>query len=137
MKVKIVGCALKRGTDQSAGYELLAVEDIIILPNEQTLIKINVFTEIEPGYVGIVKEKSGNSLKRSIRVHAGVIDSDYRGEWGVVISNGSNVNVEIKKGQSIAQVIFLQLPIVEFEIVDKVEVSQRSGGYGSTGLGVK
>lgn len=151
MRLKIVNKDLNKGTLLSAGFEIPSSVDLTLRPGEQQLIKTGIYTAIEPGYVGICKEKSGNSLKRKIRVHAGVIDADYRGEWGIVVSNGyvptilerikiwlgyKVGEVEIKKGQSIAQVVFVKLPEVVFEIVESLDVTERSGGYGSTGMGV-
>lgn len=145
MKIKIVGGSLSRANVGSAGFELFSQIDKDLVPREQVLIPTGIFTIFDPRFVAIIKEKSGNSLKRGLRVHAGVIDSNYRKEWGVIVSNGSNDLIEIKKDVAIAQVIFVKLSEVKFELMSqqsfdnycKAEVNERDGGFGSTGMGIK
>jgi dUTP pyrophosphatase len=106
--------------------EFMGTGDLIKLP-------VGIKTEILPGWCGIVKDRSGNSL-RGLSVRAGVIDSDYRGEWEVVIQHTGRDLIEIHPGDRIAQVLFVPVPDVEFvkkSISDDTE--RGSGGFGSTG----
>lgn len=137
MLLKIMGGSLEKANDGSAGFEIKSAVDIDILPGQQVKISTGIYTEFDKEFVAICKEKSGNSLKKQLRVHAGVIDSNYRGEWGIIVSNGSTELIEIKKGQAIAQVIFVRLEDVVIQSVSELNSSDRgAGGYGSTGLGI-
>jgi dUTP pyrophosphatase len=76
-------------------------------------------------------------LKNSITVlnSPGTIDSDYRGEIGVILINHGEEKFEINRGMRIAQIVFLKLP--EIEIIESKTLSQTDrgeGGFGSTGL---
>lgn len=138
MKIEVIG-KMSKATSASAGYDLFAVEDFEIYPGEQKLIRLKLWTKFDEGFVGIVKEKSGNSLRKKLRVHAGVIDADYRGEWGVILSNGGSDLIEVKQGQAIAQVIFIALADVQMKVVNELSIdvkNERTGGYGSSGVGI-
>ena len=76
-------------------------------------------------------------MKNSITVlnSPGTIDSDYRGEIGVILINHGEEKFEINRGMRIAQIVFLKLP--EIEIIESKTLSQTDrgeGGFGSTGL---
>ena len=84
-----------------------------------------------------VRPRSGLALKNSITVlnSPGTIDSDYRGEVGVILINHSENNFEIIRGMRIAQIVFIELP--KIEIVESQSLSKTvrgKGGFGSTGL---
>lgn len=124
----------QRGTEESAGYDILSKGHYVLKPQEQVFIKTGIFTAIEPGWVGICKEKSGLALNKKIRVKGGVIDSDYRGEWGIIIMNGGETSFTINRGDKITQVVFVRHGVVTFSVVDKLCATGRGfGAYGSTG----
>jgi dUTP pyrophosphatase len=86
------------------------------------------------GCYGVIKDRSGLAANQRVSTRAGVIDPKYPNEWCVVLENASQYTVEIKKGDRIAQVIFL--PLLPVEVVGAgVAVSGdiRTGGFGSTG----
>ncbi len=83
---------------------------------------------------GLIWPRSGLSVKKGIDVLAGVVDSGYRGEIMVCLYNTSNEDVEIKRGDRIAQIIFQEVPAISLLLREELETSQRgSGGFGSTG----
>lgn len=64
----------------------------------------------------------------------GTIDSDYRGEIGVILVNISKDKIVIRKGERIAQLVFCPIVRAEFEVVEQLENTVRgAGGFGSTG----
>jgi len=82
-------------TELAAGFDLVAVEDVIIAPGETALVPTGIAVEIPPGYEMQVRPRSGISRKTKLRVanSPGTVDADYRGEVGVIVDNtatGSN-----------------------------------------------
>ena len=125
-------------TDQSAGMDLRAYlkKTEIIAPSEYKLIATGIYIKIPPGYEAQVRPRSGLALKKGITVlnSPGTIDSDYRGEIGVILINHSSVDFEVKSGDRIAQLVFSKYENFHWENVTHIESSSRGkGGFGSTG----
>ena len=125
-----------QGTKFAAGYDLYAAEDAVVVCGSRKLIKTNISMEITPGYYGRIAPRSGLAYKSGIDVLAGVIDSDYRGDIGVILYNtDKNFDFEIKKGDRIAQIIFEACYSATLNTVENLDNTLRqSGGYGSTGV---
>ena len=124
-----------QGTSFAAGYDLYAAEDAVVVCGTRKLIKTNVSMEITPGYYGRIAPRSGLAYKNGIDVLAGVIDSDYRGDIGVILYNtDKNIDFTVKKGDRIAQIIFEACYIATLNNVDNLDNTLRqAGGFGSTG----
>ncbi len=127
-------------TNCSAGMDLRAFLDstVTIMPLKRALIKTGLFIQIPEGYEAQVRPRSGLALKNGITVlnTPGTIDSDYRGEVGVIIVNLSEEPFEIKNGDRIAQMIISKFERAELIIVDELDASDRGeGGFGHTGKG--
>ncbi len=117
-----------------AGVDLHAIEDYELQPGERKLFKTGLAMEFPEGYVALIWPRSGLSYKRGIDVLAGVIDSGYRGDYGVILLNTGAVSLVVKKGERIAQLLFQKISLPKFEEVDSLEDSHRGdGGFGSTG----
>jgi dUTPase len=81
---RLMSGRIERATKDSAAFDLFSAEpEPICVGDVPILIKTGVRSEFSPGYVAIMKERSGLGLK-GLELKAGVIDADYRGEWGVV-----------------------------------------------------
>ncbi|WP_040982132.1 dUTP diphosphatase [Oceanobacillus jeddahense] len=146
-----------------SGFDLVAVEDVVINPGETKLIKTGLAFDIPEGFEIQVRPRSGITLKTKLRVQLGTIDSNYRGEVGVIVDNARredflesrvlyaplNITEELAmnsghftygtyficKGDRIAQGVLAPVARTEFEVVDKLSDSDRgSNGYGSTGV---
>lgn len=123
-----------RGSDLAAGYDLTAAEDKIVAPHGKALVKTNVAVAIASGYYGRVAPRSSLAWKHHIDVGAGVIDSDYRGDVGVVLFNHADAEFKVEKGMRVAQLILEKIETPEVLIVDDLDETVRGdGGYGSTG----
>jgi dUTP pyrophosphatase len=124
-----------QGTPFAAGYDLYAAEDVTVVSGTRKLIKTNISMEITPGYYGRIAPRSGLAYKNGIDVLAGVIDSDYRGDIGVILYNtDKNLDFTVKKGDRIAQIIFEACYTATLEEAITLENTLRqTGGYGSTG----
>ena len=117
----------------SAGYDLYSIEDISLLPLSITKIHLGFAAAFPPGYVGSIRDRSSMG-KKGIHVFGGVIDSDYRGEWMVLLYNSKMVTQEIIKGNRIAQVLFHPALLFIVDEVNKLEETNRGpDGFGSTG----
>ena len=144
MKVNIInrsGNALPEyKTAGSAGVDLCAwLKDgeVTLKPLERKLIPTGLFLELPQGYEAQVRPRSGLALKSGISVlnSPGTIDSDYRGEIGVILINLSNEDFKINNGDRIAQMIiskYEQVNFVETEVLE--ETARGAGGFGHTGV---
>lgn len=125
-------------TAGSAGLDLCAAlaEEVSLVPGERRLIATGLKFEIPPGFEGQVRPRSGLALRHGLTVlnSPGTIDSDYRGEVGVVLINHGLEAVGIKPMQRIAQLVIAA--VVQMKIAEVTEISSTprgTGGYGSTG----
>jgi len=138
MKIKLLETNAKvpvRANDCAAGYDLYSSCNALIYPQERMLIKTGISIEIPEGYYGRIAPRSGWALKYGIDTLAGVIDSDYRGEVGVILYNTDKaIPFNIKIGDRIAQIIFEKYYTFDIEISDEISKTARGdGGFGSTG----
>ncbi|NWE51970.1 dUTP diphosphatase [Brevundimonas sp. P7753] len=127
-------------TTGSAGMDLRAAvaefEPIVLAPGERKLIPTGLKIALEPGYEAQVRPRSGLALKHGVTClnSPGTIDSDYRGEVGVILINHGRVAFEIRRGERIAQMViapYAQAVMAEVEALD--ETARGAGGFGSTG----
>jgi dUTP pyrophosphatase len=127
---------LKQRGPGDAGIDLYATEDCIIQTGEQRLIKTGISVSFSPDYYLRIAPRSGLAYKNGIDTMAGVIDSSYRGEIGVILRNHS-VATEfiINRGDRIAQMIPERISQEHFIFVSELDDSERGeGGFGSTGV---
>ena len=118
-----------------AGMDIFSVEETIIKSGERKSVRTGVKMELAEGFVALVWDKSGLALKNGIKTMAGVIDSGYRGEIGVVLANLSGQDYKIEKGQKIAQMLVQKVERAEIEEVKELSETKRGAdGFGSTGL---
>ncbi|MBM2814674.1 MAG: dut [Ignavibacteria bacterium] len=126
-------------TDGSAGMDIYAaiIEPVLISPGETKLIPTSLAIALEPGYECQVRSRSGLASKYGIfALNApGTIDSDYRGEIRIILSNFSKEPFTISRGDRIAQLVIARYEKISWEMVDTLTETQRGGGgFGSTGL---
>jgi dUTP pyrophosphatase len=103
---------------------------------QRVLIKTGLYVEIPEGFEAQIRPRSGLALKKGLTVlnTPGTIDSDYRGEIGIILINLSNEKVIIDDGERICQMVFSKYEKVEFETVIEISDSNRGeGGFGHTG----
>lgn len=125
-------------TKYSAGLDLRANldEPVLLKPLERALIKTGLFIELPEGYEAQIRPRSGLALKHGISIMntPGTIDSDYRGEIGVILVNLSNEDFMVNDGERICQMIINKHETIDWEEVDSLKESIRgSGGFGHTG----
>ncbi len=127
-------------TEGSAAVDLrAAIENTKTLnPGESMLIPTGLFIEIPKGYMLHITPRSGLALKKSISIvnSPGIIDSDYRGEIGIILINHGDDAFSIKRGDRIAQASFVAFGKATFNKVDELSnlnTQRGEGGFGSTG----
>lgn len=124
----------KFATQDDAGMDLFAIEDVTVEPMERKQIGTGIAMEIPEGHVGLVWDKSGLSHKFGIKTLGGVIDSGYRGEIKVGIINLGTEKYTFEKGHKVAQMIIQKKETPEIEEVTELSDSERgTGAFGSTG----
>jgi len=127
----------KRSED--AGYDLKAALTqqcgILIEPGERSLIPTNLVLSIPKGFYGRIAPRSGLAFKFGIDILAGVIDSGYRAEVGIIILNTDKRSLfQVKEGDRIAQLIIEPYLTCDMLEVHELSGSERGqGGFGSTG----
>ncbi len=142
MQVRIINRSAhplpKYETSGSAGMDLRAntTEPITLKSLERTLIPTGLFIELPVGYEAQIRPRSGLSIKKGLSLvnSPGTIDSDYRGEIGVIMVNLSNETQIIDAGERIAQMVIAKYEQIEWQQVDSLSETDRgTGGFGSTG----
>jgi len=137
IKIKLLSESAKiptKGTDAAAGYDLYAAENGEIDPLKRNLIKTNISIAIPKGYYGRIAPRSGLAYKNGIDVMAGVIDSDYRGDVGVILYNTGVEAFSYNRGDRVAQLIVEKCHKADWlEVEDLSETDRGDGGYGHTG----
>lgn len=117
-----------------AGFDVFADEDCFVFAKDRKTVKTGISLEMPENMAGLVWPRSGLSVKKGIDVLAGVIDSGYRGEIMVCLFNTSDEDVEIKRGDRIAQIVFQEVPNVSLMLRENLETSERAtSGFGSSG----
>ena len=130
---------LKIATLGSVGVDLFcALEESVCLNNmgARELIPTGISIELPVGFEAQIRPRSGLALKYGITVlnTPGTIDSDYRGEVGVILVNLSTKRFFVERGMRIAQMVVKPVVLPEIEYVDSLSFTGRgSGGFGSTG----
>lgn len=125
-------------TSSSAGLDLRAniKKPVYLNPFQRILIPTGLKISLPEKFEGQIRPRSGLALKHGITVlnSPGTIDSDFKGEVGVILINLSDVKYKIKPGDRIAQMIISSFSNVKWKLVDEIGQSKRgSSGFGSTG----
>jgi len=124
----------RKGTTGSAGYDLYASVGTVVPAKGKALVKTDIAVAIPCGYYGRVAPRSSMALKHT-DIGAGVIDSDYRGEIGVVLFNHSDSDLVIQLHDRIAQLVVEKLCMGSLvEVLELDDTLRGADGYGSTGV---
>ena len=124
-----------KANESDAGFDLYASHGTIIEKHTHKLIKTGIAMQIPKGYVGVIWPRSGMAYKYGIDVFAGVIDSGYRGDIGVILFNSQYSDYNVEKGDRIAQLVLQK--VEDFELVEASDLNntdRSEDGFGSTGV---
>lgn len=126
-----------RQTAGAAGYDVASAEpDFVLAPGERRAVATGLAFELPPGMEMQVRPRSGLALRHGITLPnaPGTIDPDYRGELKVIVSNGGDDPVTIRRGDRIAQLVFARFETPTLTEASTLEGTGRgAGGFGSTG----
>lgn len=128
-------------TEYSAGMDIYLQENVTLVIGADNVIHLGFAAEVPEGYAAILLPRSSAGMKGiSLRNTAGVIDSDYRGEWIahiVIDQNQDNALLDewhYKRGDRIIQCLIVPVKKVDIELTESISVTARGdGGFGSTG----
>jgi dUTP pyrophosphatase len=123
---------------EAAGVDLCAAlqAPVVLAPGQRELIPTGLCLRIPRGFEGQVRPRSGLALKFGISVvnSPGTIDSDYRGEIGIVLINHGSLSFSVEPLMRIAQLVIAPVVQATFRFAERLDETERgSGGYGSTG----
>ena len=124
-------------TAGSAGMDVRAAEELVIVPGERGLVGTGLAFAIPAGYEIQVRPRSGLALKKGISIPntPGTIDSDYRGELKVIMINLGQEDFLIERSDRIAQIVVAPVQRgILVEVTDLDDTQRGSGGFGSTGI---
>jgi len=134
--------------------DVRSAEEVVIKPKQTVIVPTGFKVAIPEGFEIQVRPRSGLSYKTPLRLSnsPGTIDSGYRDEVGVLITNTSTIDSKnmlslkdkgnqegtyvIKKGERVAQIVLARVPQIQFINTDDVKKigTNRGGGFGSTGV---
>lgn len=122
-------------TPEAAGMDLVSDQEAVIKSGSFALIKTGISIELPIGFEAQVRPRSGLAYKYGVTVlnTPGTIDSDYRGDVGVILINHGSIDFEVKKGDRIAQLVIaraFQAELIEVKELDKTDRGEN--GFGST-----
>lgn len=127
-------------TSGAAGMDLMAFitgdEEIVIKPQETKLINTGLFIGLPTGWEAQVRSRSGLAAMENVFVlnSPGTIDSDYRGEIKVILTNLGDKDFIVHTGDRIAQMVLNKVTKIKFYEVTNLDNTERGdGGFGSTG----
>jgi dUTP pyrophosphatase len=123
-------------TEGAAGMDLLAAREVTIPPGGRALVPTGLCIALPEGYEMQVRPRSGLALRHGVTVvnAPGTVDSDYRGEVGVILLNTGAEPFAVARGERIAQAVFAPVTRALWEeVVVLPETRRGAGGFGSTG----
>ena len=123
-------------TPGAAGLDVRCTEDFTVDPGGRCLVPTGLYIEVPAGYEIQVRPRSGVALKHGITVlnSPGTIDSDYRGELGVILINHGPRSVSFNLGDRVAQIVLAKVERIEWYSAGALTGTKRGEkGFGSTG----
>jgi dUTP pyrophosphatase len=124
------------GSEDAACFDLRANEDVSIEPGDTVIVKTGLIFEVPVGHEAVIRPRSGISFKTNLRVanSPGTIDSDYRGEIGILLDNIGQETLMVAKGDRIAQCKLQKAEQCHLLFVENLTSTKRGElGFGSTG----
>ena len=127
----------QRSTPYAAGLDLCSAYNYFVPANSRILVLTDLQIELPNYCYGRIAPRSGLALKHTIDIAAGVIDTDYRGNVGIVFCNSGDTAYHIKEGDRIAQLILERIwfpTVKETRHPLTTKTTRGQQGFGSSGL---
>lgn len=125
------------GSSGAAGLDVRSPVDVVVPARGRVLIGLGFAAQFEVGFVVRVAARSGLMLNHGVHAFEGVIDADYRGEYGVILMNDSDTDYQVRRKDRIAQLIMMPcVPCLSFVTAPSgLSITDRGeGGFGSSGV---
>lgn len=128
------------GTPGASGMDVRAYlpdKPVTLGPLERALIPTGLRIQLPRGYECQIRPRSGLAIKHGISLvnTPGTVDSDYRGEIGIILVNLSNEPFTVNDGERICQMVITRYTRVTWEAVDRIDQTERGeGAFGHTGV---
>ena len=142
----------KKGKEGDAGFDLFTLNDSVIEPHQTIVIPTGVSVQLETNQEATIRPRSGITLKGCagcfrdntknvkvdcvpyIRVQLGTIDSNYRGDIGIIVYNQEDYKVYIPSKTKLAQMVVDLISTDKVIIINELDKTDRGeNGFGSTG----
>lgn len=125
-------------SEGSSGMDIRASlrKTVFLNPGEIKLIPTGLAVAVPPGYEAQIRPRSGLALRHGIGMvnSPGTIDSDYRGEIGIIMINWGTAPYAVNRGDRIAQMVLSKVYRADFAEVEDLDATSRGrGGFGHTG----
>ncbi len=122
----------------AAGMDILAAVEgeVVLSPGEIEFVPSGIYISLPPGFEAQLRPRSGLALRQGLSIvnSPGTVDSDYRGEVGVILINLGKAPIKIERGMRIAQMVVQEVTRAEWEEVAELDRTERdAGGFGHTG----
>ena len=117
-----------KASDGSSGWDIHTIEGHTLQPGTRKLFRTGLKIAYDPSLVMRIDPRSKLANKFGIAVLAGIGDSDYRGEYGVILYNSGDTPLEVNVGDPIAQLIFYKADQSDFVQVPEDELSSTERG---------
>jgi dUTP pyrophosphatase len=126
-------------TPGASGMDLFASleKEVTLEPGERRLIPTGISVAIPEGFEGQIRPRSGLAIQKGIGIvnGPGTIDSDYRGEIGILLINFGKEPFTVRNGERIAQMVITQVFRATLEELEELPATPRQGGgFGHTGI---
>lgn len=123
----------------SSGMDIRAAvtHEVLLKPGEIRLVPTGLAVSVPRGYEGQIRPRSGLALKYGIGMinSPGTIDSDYRGEIGIIVINWGQRPFTIRRGDRIAQMVITRVYRAQLIEVNDLDSTRRGeGGFGHSGI---
>jgi dUTP pyrophosphatase len=139
LKVKRLDPSAKlpvRTTSGASCFDIHALEGGTIAAKARGFVRTGLAVAVDKGFEVQVRSRSGLALKQGVFVlnSPGTVDSDYRGEVGIILMNLGEDTFAYKAGDRIAQIGVYPVIMSDAQLVESLDETERSsGGFGSTG----
>lgn len=125
-------------TEGAAGMDIHAAvkDEVVIRPGETMLVPSGFAIELPHGYEAQVRPRSGLAIRHQVGIlnSPGTIDSDYRGEVKIILTNFGANDFVVRRGDRIAQIIIARYERIQWDEVPRLQDTERgAGGFGHTG----
>lgn len=115
--------------EYDSGFDLVAVEDVVIEPGETKIVPTGLAVSLPPGFEIQIRPRSGITAKTKLRVQLGTVDSAYRGELGVIVDNISPLHYEVDEDSELILSRSKGLLLVDRSFREDPYKSYRRGTY--------